>query len=132
MLNFFLKAWRNWQYSNDFRAKFVREVYTGMERELSLVGVTGIEDRLQEEVVETIKDLRTARIKVWMLTGDKKETAINLGYSAGLLTQDRTLIGNLKHDIPSIWILQDLLMIWTSVLQLTSLRNQDSIMLPIL
>ena len=89
----------------------MREVYTGMERELSLVGVTGIEDRLQEEVVETIKDLRTARIKVWMLTGDKKETAINLGYSAGLLTQDRTLIGNLKHDIPSIWILQDLLMI---------------------
>ena len=70
-----------------------------MERELSLVGVTGIEDRLQEEVVETIKDLRTARIKVWMLTGDKKETAINLGYSAGLLTQDRTLIGNLKHAI---------------------------------
>ena len=132
MLNFFLKAWRIWQYSNDFRAKFVREVYTGMERELSLVGVTGIEDRLQEEVVETIKDLRTARIKVWMLTGDKKETAINLGYSAGLLTQDRTLIGNLKHDIPSIWILQYLLMIWTSVLQLTSLRNQDSIMLPIL
>ena len=96
---------------NDFRAKFVREVYTGMERELTLVGVTGIEDRLQEEVVETIKDLRTARIKVWMLTGDKKETAINLGYSAGLLTQDRTLIGNLKRDLPSIWILQDLLMI---------------------
>ena len=64
-----------------------------MEQELNLVGVTGIEDRLQEEVVQTIQDLRVARIKVWMLTGDKKETAINLGYSAGLLTQDRTLIG---------------------------------------
>ena len=64
-----------------------------MEQELDLVGVTGIEDRLQEEVVQTIQDLRVARIKVWMLTGDKKETAINLGYSAGLLTQDRTLIG---------------------------------------
>ena len=71
----------------------MREVYTGMEQELNLVGVTGIEDRLQEEVVQTIQDLRVARIKVWMLTGDKKETAINLGYSAGLLTQDRTLIG---------------------------------------
>ena len=48
----------------NFRAKFVREVYTGMEQELHLIGVTGIEDRLQEQVVQTIQDLRVARIKV--------------------------------------------------------------------
>ena len=50
-----------------FRAKFVREVYTGMEQELHLIGVTGIEDRLQEQVVQTIQDLRVARIKVWII-----------------------------------------------------------------
>ena len=52
----------------NFRAKFVREVYTGMEQELHLIGVTGIEDRLQEQVVQTIRDLRVARIKVWIIT----------------------------------------------------------------
>ena len=50
------------------RAKFVREVYTSMEAEFSLVGVTGIEDRLQDEVVETLADLRTANIKVDIVT----------------------------------------------------------------
>ena len=67
------------------RAKFVREVYCSMEKDFDLVGVTGIEDKLQDEVVSTIQDLKLANIKVWMLTGDKKETAINLGHSAGLL-----------------------------------------------
>ena len=51
----------------NFRAKFVREVYTGMEQELHLIGVTGIEDRLQEQVVQTIQDLRVAKIKVWII-----------------------------------------------------------------
>jgi magnesium-transporting ATPase (P-type) len=46
------------------RAKFVREVYQDMEQGLTLVGATGIEDRLQEEVVETVKDLKLAGIKV--------------------------------------------------------------------
>ena len=39
-----------------------------MEQELHLIGVTGIEDRLQEQVVQTIRDLRVARIKVWIIT----------------------------------------------------------------
>ena len=56
-----------------------------MEKDFDLVGVTGIEDKLQDDVVSTIHDLKLANIKVWMLTGDKKETAINLGHSAGLL-----------------------------------------------
>ena len=46
----------------------MREVYTSMETEFSLVGVTGIEDRLQDEVVETLADLRTANIKVHTVT----------------------------------------------------------------
>ena len=50
-----------------------------------LVGATAIEDKLQEDVFDTIVAFKHAGIKVWMLTGDKVETAINIGFSAGLL-----------------------------------------------
>ena len=57
------------------------EIETGM----TLVGSTAIEDKLQEEVKETIEAFKETGIKVWVLTGDKVETAINIGYSCGLL-----------------------------------------------
>ena len=50
-----------------------------------LIGSTAIEDKLQEEVKETIEGFKEVGIKVWVLTGDKVETAINIGYSCGLL-----------------------------------------------
>ncbi|TLD30819.1 hypothetical protein PspLS_02512 [Pyricularia sp. CBS 133598] len=53
-----------------------------IELELELAGITAIEDKLQDGVPETIDKLRRANIKVWMLTGDKRETAINIGHSA--------------------------------------------------
>ena len=43
--------------------------------------ITGVEDKLQEDVGQTIKDFKKAGIKVWVLTGDKVETAINIGQS---------------------------------------------------
>lgn len=48
---------------------------------MTLLGVTGIEDKLQEGVPETIKQLRDANIRVWVLTGDKRETAISILHS---------------------------------------------------
>lgn len=48
-------------------------------------GATGIEDRLQEGVPDTIRALRKAGIKIWMLTGDKRETAVNIAYACKLL-----------------------------------------------
>ncbi|UKZ46133.1 hypothetical protein TrVGV298_000331 [Trichoderma virens] len=53
-----------------------------IEQGFELAGATAIEDKLQEGVPETIDKLRRANIKVWMLTGDKRETAINIGHSA--------------------------------------------------
>jgi phospholipid-translocating ATPase len=50
-----------------------------------LIGATGIEDKLQEGVPQCIEDLRRAGIKIWVLTGDKLETAINIGYASNLL-----------------------------------------------
>lgn len=56
-----------------------------VESELILAGVTGVEDRLQARVAETIEKLQMASIKFWVLTGDKLETAVNIGYSCRLL-----------------------------------------------
>ncbi|KAI0202360.1 hypothetical protein F4808DRAFT_421281 [Astrocystis sublimbata] len=53
-----------------------------IEQGMDLVGATAIEDKLQVGVPETIDKLRRANIKIWMLTGDKRETAINIAHSA--------------------------------------------------
>lgn len=63
-----------------------------MERDLFLLGGTAIEDRLQEGVPETIELLSDAGIKLWVLTGDKVETAINIGYSCNLLDSNMELL----------------------------------------
>ncbi|EPT29287.1 proton ATPase, putative [Toxoplasma gondii ME49] len=58
-----------------------------VERDLLVVGCSGIEDRLQDDVQGTIKDLKAAGIQVWVLTGDKLETAINIGHSTNLISE---------------------------------------------
>lgn len=63
-----------------------------IERDLYLIGGTAIEDRLQEGVPETIELLSNAGIKLWVLTGDKVETAINIGYSCNLLDSGMELL----------------------------------------
>lgn len=50
------------------------------------MGSTAIEDKLQDEVADTIEFMKMAGIKVWVLTGDKIETAINIGISCKLLS----------------------------------------------
>ena len=56
-------------------------VYNMIERDLTLIGATAIEDKLQDGVPQTIANLQLAGIKVWVLTGDKQETAINIAFS---------------------------------------------------
>lgn len=53
-----------------------------------MIGCTAVEDKLQNEVPEVIRDMLKADIKVWMLTGDKLETAENIGYSCKLIQDD--------------------------------------------
>lgn len=59
---------------------------------MELLGVTGVEDKLQENVALTIEALRSAGIKVWMLTGDKVETATCIGISAGLKSRTQKFL----------------------------------------
>ncbi|TRY62354.1 hypothetical protein DNTS_025883 [Danionella cerebrum] len=91
--------WTEWSHafslagtSTSSQETLLEEIYDQMERDLMLLGVTAIEDRLQEGVPETIDSLRKAGVKVWVLTGDKTETAVNVGYACKLMDPDTTLI----------------------------------------
>ncbi|KAL0969639.1 hypothetical protein UPYG_G00230160 [Umbra pygmaea] len=74
------------------RALQMAESYELIERNLQLLGATAIEDKLQDGVAETIDVLLQADIKMWILTGDKQETAINIGHSCRLLRKDMRLL----------------------------------------
>ncbi|RCK65027.1 Phospholipid-transporting ATPase DNF1 [Candida viswanathii] len=67
-------------------------VADSIERELTLLGGTAIEDRLQDGVPDAIQLLAEAGIKLWVLTGDKVETAINIGFSCNLLGNEMKLL----------------------------------------
>lgn len=69
----------------------VEEVADRMERGFELLGSTAIEDKLQEDVDKAIFSMKSAGIKVWVLTGDKIETAINIGFSCKLLNEKMEL-----------------------------------------
>ncbi|KAF9673469.1 hypothetical protein SADUNF_Sadunf10G0027600 [Salix dunnii] len=70
------------------REKKLDEVAELVERDLILIGSTAIEDKLQEGVPACIETLFRAGIKVWVLTGDKMETAINIAYACNLINND--------------------------------------------
>ncbi|ODV80628.1 putative phospholipid-transporting ATPase [Suhomyces tanzawaensis NRRL Y-17324] len=74
------------------RLNKVEEIGGRIENGFELVGATAIEDKLQEGVSEAIEKLRRAGIKMWMLTGDKRETAINIGYSCRLIKDYSTVV----------------------------------------
>ncbi|KAG8453626.1 hypothetical protein GDO86_000310 [Hymenochirus boettgeri] len=74
------------------RALKLEECYELIEQNLHLLGATAIEDKLQDSVPETIETLVKADIRIWILTGDKQETAINIGHSCKLLTKNMGLI----------------------------------------
>ena len=74
------------------RDKLLFESACGIECQLQLLGATGIEDQLQTGVPEAIASLQTAGIRIWVLTGDKQETAINIGYSSHLIDSDADVI----------------------------------------
>ncbi|XP_019521312.1 PREDICTED: probable phospholipid-transporting ATPase VD isoform X2 [Hipposideros armiger] len=77
--------------SIDNREELLLESAMRLENKLTLLGATGIEDRLQEGVPESIEALHKAGIKIWMLTGDKQETAVNIAYACKLLEPDDKL-----------------------------------------
>lgn len=74
------------------RAEEIDKAAELIERNLMLLGATAIEDKLQDGVPEAIATLQQAGIKVWVLTGDKQETAINIGLSCRLISESMSLV----------------------------------------
>ncbi|TPX31648.1 hypothetical protein SmJEL517_g05073 [Synchytrium microbalum] len=73
-----------------------------IEKELIYLGCTAIEDKLQDLVPETLEYLLRCGIKVWLLTGDKQETAINISMSSRLIQPDmvlRIVSGSNKKEV---------------------------------
>jgi len=66
------------------RTQKMQSVIETLENDMDLLGITGVEDKLQDNVANTLENMKNAGIKVWMLTGDKLETAITVATSAGL------------------------------------------------
>ncbi|XP_061593832.1 phospholipid-transporting ATPase VA [Cololabis saira] len=74
------------------REELLFESALRLETNLQLLGATGIEDRLQDGVPETIAALRKAGLQIWVLTGDKQETAVNIAYACKLLDPDEEIM----------------------------------------
>lgn len=77
---------------DDDRDEAIDKLNDEMESNLELLGGTAIEDRLQEGVPDSISILGEAGIRLWVLTGDRIETAINIGFSCNLLGNDMRLL----------------------------------------
>jgi len=72
------------QMAMDNREKKMRAVVRDLEKNIYLLGISGVEDKLQDDVAGTVDNLKTAGIRVWMLTGDKVETAKCIAISSGI------------------------------------------------
>ncbi|KAJ3109508.1 hypothetical protein HDU97_005165 [Phlyctochytrium planicorne] len=100
MYNEWAKKYHQASVSLTNREEMMDAVAEEIEQNMLLIGATAIEDKLQDGVPECIAGLANAGIKLWVLTGDKMETAINIGLSCNLLTKDMNLI-LIKGEISS-------------------------------
>ena len=87
----FAKEVKEASTSLENKEELLAKAYEKVENNLYIIGATIVEDKLQENVPETIRDLRLANIKIWMLTGDKMDTAENIAKSCNLINEEITL-----------------------------------------
>jgi len=83
--------------SMDNRKEKIAQAVSKLENNMDFLCVTGVEDLLQDEVATTIDNLRNAGMKVWMLTGDKVETATCISISAGIKSKNQKLF-TIRYD----------------------------------
>ena len=85
----------------DQREEKTQQMIEQIETEMDFLAITGVEDKLQDEVTTSLENLRNAGIKVWMLTGDKIETATCIAISAGIKspTQDLFIMKNILDPL---------------------------------
>uniref|UniRef100_A0A146MAI4 Phospholipid-transporting ATPase n=1 Tax=Lygus hesperus TaxID=30085 RepID=A0A146MAI4_LYGHE len=88
--------------SMENREDKLETIYEEIENDLRLVGATAIEDKLQDGVPQTIANLIAAGMKMWVLTGDKQETAINIGYSCQILSDEMEVMIVDGHTVDEV------------------------------
>ncbi|XP_062410135.1 phospholipid-transporting ATPase ID [Sardina pilchardus] len=88
----YFESWRERHHeastAMDSREEKLDAIYEEIEKDLMLLGSSAVEDKLQDGVPQTIEQLAKADIKIWVLTGDKQETAENIGYSCNMLRDE--------------------------------------------
>jgi len=82
----------------DQRQELIEEAFLPIETNMRLIGCTAVEDQIQEGVLDTVRALKRSRIKVMMLTGDKKETAVTIGHLAGIIGGEKLVAIDLPGD----------------------------------
>merc|ERR1719183_2233013 len=73
------------------RNEEIARVQAEIEVDLTMVGITAVEDCLQDGVPQAIATVKAAGVRVWVLTGDKTETAVDIAHSCNLFTANTTL-----------------------------------------
>jgi len=91
------------------RKNKISQIFDEIESNLTLIGATAIEDKLQDDVADTLETIRMAGIKVWVLTGDKKETAINISHSCKHFSNDMNNKFILTDETDSVKIKNELI-----------------------
>ena len=91
------KEYEEAKTSMEDRQQKIADVVSKLENNMDFLCVTGVEDLLQDDVATTIDNLRNAGMKVWMLTGDKVETATCISISAGLKAKTHKIY-TIKND----------------------------------
>lgn len=99
-----VKVYNEWERRhNEIRNKgqSLSEIYAEMEHSLSFVGISAIEDKLQDGVPETINHLLRCGIRIWVLTGDKQDTALEIAKSCQLIDETMHVL-DLSTDLDSV------------------------------
>ena len=86
-----IKIYKEAQLSMNHRKEKIESAMNMLENNMEFLCVTGVEDKLQDDVMDTIESLKNAGIKIWMLTGDKVETATCIAISTGLKSKTQRL-----------------------------------------
>ena len=87
--------WRNKLHVEELnmqkKNKEIEKYYDSIEKNFEILGATIVEDKLQDRVPQTIKEIKSAGIKFWVLTGDKMSTAENIGFSCNLISKEQKI-----------------------------------------
>ena len=104
------------------------ELANKIEKDLILLGVTAIEDELQDDVNGTLKDFSEAGIKLWVLTGDKKDTAKSIAYSCGLFDDENFNIFEINEGLNKIQLearLNELVELFNHIVDKMNKKNKE-------